>query len=207
MNYSRILLSAFLLSAFLLSACAVPVTKNTDTPTGKSSAIASTNPMQASTCLGTVALPPEMKDLFEPVEDKTLLSLALGQPEKGGLCQGKVYQAKTTIDLTLFRSWNSTNTGSRIGKWWSLNKPTGEVSKYRHNYEICYQWSPLDKLTQCKLKAGAVIVLGTGQSAFCSDYLSYPVSGVQQIYIDDPASVAICHDSNANFLWQASGEQ
>ncbi len=47
------------------------------------------------------------------------------------------------------------------------------------------------------------VVVGTGQSAECSDYLTYPVSDKQQIYIDDAAnSLADCATFTGEFNWQ-----
>jgi hypothetical protein len=185
------------LSAILLSACAAPIAQH------KGDAQSTL----VNACIGTTQLPPDLQDSFELITDKALLDSTLGAPEQGKLCQGKVYQAKNSVDITLFRAWNSTNANSRLGKWWTFTQAAGNVARYRTDYEICYQWSPLDKLTQCKLKAGAKIVLGTGQSAQCSDYLTYPVSQTQQVYIDDGAALENCSDSDALFLWQPSPEQ
>ncbi|MVD33254.1 hypothetical protein D6U54_19075, partial [Vibrio cholerae] len=63
--------------------------------------------------------------------------------------------------------------------------PSGYTADYRKNFEICYQWSPLDKLAKCTLKAGTKVVVGNGQSAKCSEYLSYPVSEKQQVFISE----------------------
>lgn len=157
-------------------------------------------------CLGNVELPSGLSDYFDAIEDMALLDSTLGEPNKGMLCQGKVYKAKKNVDLTVFRAWNSTNPDSRSGKWWAFSRPDGRVAKYRSDYEVCYQWSPLDKLTDCKLKANAKIVVGTGQSATCSEYLSYPVSSVKQIYIEDASSLYNCRDHDALFSWASDSE-
>lgn len=158
-------------------------------------------------CPGNTKLPAKLTDKFDPIEDEDLLQMALGQPEKGGLCQGQVYQTKTNTHVMVYRAWNSTNPNSKMGNWWAFQIPEGKVSQYRSDYEICYQWSPLDKLTHCTLKANAKIVIGTGQSAECSSYLSYPASTKTQIYIRDPAtSVADCTSYDGEFSWKATTE-
>lgn len=154
-------------------------------------------------CLGTVELPAGFSDLLEPITDDELLKTALGMPEEGKLCQGKVYQVKDDASVTLYRAWNSTNENSRLGNWWAFSKPEGKIAGYRSEYEICYQWSPLDKMTQCDFKAGSKVVIGTGQSAKCSEYLSYPASPALQLYIEDVISARVsCQDFDGLFQWE-----
>ena len=154
-------------------------------------------------CLGSSDLPEGLASKFEKVEDKLFLGKALGKPNKGKLCQGQVYKSKEDSSITIFRAWNSTNSNSKLGKWWAFQKPTGEISKYRSEYEICYQWSPLDKLVSCTLKPEVTVVVGTGQSADCSDDLTYKVSDKQQIYIDDASmSLINCTTLSGEFSWK-----
>ncbi|WP_273050719.1 MULTISPECIES: hypothetical protein [Pseudoalteromonas] len=138
-------------------------------------------------CLGSTEITGELGDQFVLVQDPDLLSQAIGEPLKGRLCQGAVYQS--TDEVTVYRAWNSTNPRSQLGQWWSFQLPTGSTAKYRENYEICYQWSPLDKLVKCTLKPGTKVVVGNGQSAQCSEYLSYPVSKTQQVFISNASDV------------------
>ena len=154
-------------------------------------------------CEGSVELPAHLADHFEAAEDAALLENALGAPEEGKLCQGKVYVSKEASNVTLFRAWNSTNPYSQFGQWWAHEVPAGNVAKYRENYEICYQWSPLDKLVTCHLKPGTKVVIGTGQSAKCSEYLTYEVSASQQVYIENSADVvANCSVKDGVFEWK-----
>lgn len=153
-------------------------------------------------CLGSAALPAAVAGQFDAIEDPALLQQALGEPEQGKLCQGQVYRSKADTRVAIFRAWNSTNPNSQYGQWWAFDQPSGPVAQYRADYEICYQWSPLDKLASCTLKAGTKVVVGTGQSAKCSEYLSYPVSETQQIFIVDAAdAVADCSISDGMLSW------
>lgn len=139
---------------------------------------------------------------FDAITDAALLAKALGAPGKGGLCQGQVYQSRPGTRVTLYRAWNSTNPGSRLGSWWAASKPAGAVATYRGDYQICYQWSPLDMLVQCTLKPGTHIVVGTGQSATCSQYLSYPATAAQQFYVDAASTdMADCRTAQGEFQW------
>lgn len=122
-----------------------------------------TTSANVSVCEGTVALPSALAGKFKSVDDPKLLDYAMGEPLAGGLCQGAVYQS--TEEVTIYRAWNSTNSGSQFGNWWAFNQPAGKTADYRKDYEICYQWSPLDKLVQCTLKVGSKVVVGNGQSA------------------------------------------
>ena len=157
----------------------------------------------AQLCLGSTKLPEELSGKFEATEDKQLLNIALGNPNKGKLCQGQVYKSTDNGQITIFRAWNSTNPNSKFGNWWAFQKPTGKISSYRSEYEICYQWSPLDKLVSCTLKPETKVVVGNGQSAECSAYLTYQVSDKQQIYIED-ASVSLtnCTIFDGKFSWK-----
>lgn len=159
-------------------------------------------------CIGEIELPTNMSAQFEATEDDELLADSIGQAEKGKLCQGKVFQSKKESQVVLYRAWNSTNPYSKLGNWWALTEPQGDVAQYRSDYEICYQWSPLDKMVRCTLKAGAKVVIGTGQSAYCSEYLSYPASAKLQVYIKDPAnSILDCNDFSGEFNWLPAAVQ
>lgn len=178
-----------------LSACANLPANNTQT-------MVPTEP-SANGCIGSTELPAKYKGKFIAVEDAALLAESLGEPSKGKLCQGQVYELKQGESVVIYRAWNSTNPGSEKGKWWAASKPKGKTAGYREDYEICYQWSPLDKLTSCTLKAGTKVVIGNGQSAECSQYLTYPVSAAQQIYIENAAaSVEDCKTYDAVFSWK-----
>lgn len=159
-------------------------------------------PVLASTCKGQINAPKGLKPTF----DAPLVDESLGQPGKGGLCEAASFNV-TTDDIWVYRLWNSTNPNSRLGNWWSARMPVGAVSKYRKNYAICYQWTPLDKMTKCKLKKGATIVVGTGQSAECSDFLTYPASATNQLFLSGSNTpieeqVESCTDVNVTFGWE-----
>ena len=155
-------------------------------------------------CVGSTQLEDQIAHHFESIDDTALLESTLGEPNEGKLCQGQVYRSKENSNIVLFRAWNSTNQNSQFGQWWAFNQPAGRVAQYRSNYEICYQWSPLDKLVKCTLKPNTKVVVGTGQSAQCSDYLTYPVSDQQQMYIEDASeSLMNCTVFDGVFSWKA----
>lgn len=157
----------------------------------------------AASCLGSASLPHNFENKFEAIDNRQLLNEALGGTDEGKLCQGQVYRSKEASQVTVFRAWNSANPNSEFGNWWAFEKPSGEIAKYRSDYEICYQWSSIDKLVSCTLKPGTIVVVGTGQSAICSDYLNYPVSVKQQIYIDQAStSLSDCTAYSGEFSWK-----
>ncbi|UXI04634.1 hypothetical protein [Photobacterium sp. TY1-4] len=150
-----------------------------------------------------MSLPQGIAAHFEAADDPALLSSALGEPEQGKLCQGQVYQSKPDAKVVLFRAWNSTNPNSQFGQWWAFHQPSGKIAAYRSDYEICYQWSPLDKLVSCTLKPGTKVVVGNGQSAKCSAYLTYPTSEKQQVYLVDAANAVMdCSVYDGVMSWQ-----
>lgn len=168
-------------------------------------------------CPGTTKLPPALKKQFEPVEDVTLLHKALGQPGHGKLCAGRVYRSRRGSEVVLYRAWNSTNPASEAGHWWTFQLPKGQVAQYRSDYEICYQWSPLDKLDRCSLKANVKLVVGPGQSTVCSSCpsrraenascpkpVTYPASPTQQVFIENAReALSHCATFDGKFNWQA----
>ncbi|MGB2065778.1 MAG: hypothetical protein ACPHUL_11490 [Marinomonas gallaica] len=156
-----------------------------------------------SVCLGTAALPEHLTPFFDEVNDPALLASTLGETDQGKLCQGKVYQAKANTEVPVYRAWNSTNPNSQFGNWWAFDQPSGLTAQYREAYEICYQWSPLDKLVSCQLSAGSKIVVGNGQSATCSEYLTYEKSPAQQVYLENASEQTLnCDVKDAVFSWR-----
>lgn len=160
-------------------------------------------PIQPQACSGTTALPLPLASSFESAEDSALLAKAIGKKDQGSLCNGQVYQSKAGSQIRLFRAWNSTNPKSKLGNWWAFAKPAGKIADYRKDYEICYQWTPLDMLVECTLKPRVKVVVGAGQSAQCSQYLTYPVSATQQIFIDNAeTALSDCKIFSGVFSWQ-----
>ena len=70
-------------------------------------------------CIGSTDIEGDLANQFQPVQDSELLAQALGEPLKGKLCQGTVYES--TDEVTVYRAWNSTNPHSEFGQWWSFN--------------------------------------------------------------------------------------
>lgn len=154
-------------------------------------------------CAGDINIPDNLKGSFREIKDDELLKRALGEPLKGKLCKAKVF--KITQDTTLYRAWNSTNPNSKLGKWWAFDTPKGKTFNYRSDYEICYEWSPIDKMSHCIIKADTKVVIGTGQSAKCSPYVIYDVSEKNQIYIENASSFsAQCKTYDNIFSWKES---
>lgn len=201
MKHLRTFAWIFVLACTLYGCTSASIGLNSIEQSSNNSSLEAVDPSWS--CEGTTDLPTHMADQFEPVEDAELLNQTIGLPNQGKLCQGQVYQSKETIDIRIYRAWNSTNPQSKFGRWWAWSLPTGSVSQYRADYEICYQWSPLDKLVSCSLPAGQKVVVGTGQSAQCSEYLVYPTSETQQIYIvDAESSLTNCTELDGVFSWQ-----
>lgn len=112
----------------------------------------------------------------------------------GGLTEGLV--VKLTADVPVYRMWSGPtkkdgrgNT-NRIGQWWAYDAPSGSVSDYRHNYEVCTSWNDLTWMASCTLKKDSVVVIGPGQSVSamtCGDATgkeSYPADPTHwQVYI------------------------
>lgn len=151
-------------------------------------------------CPGRVVVPYGMVE----VEDGALLRQALGESGKGGLCAGKVLQVRQA--LTVYRVWDDARPDSQFGRWWSFSPPAGPVSAYRRENAICPDWSALNAVKQCRLKVGAEIVVGPGQSARCGDGMLLAASPVNQVFIPndtrDPSAVRLgVDDCQADVAW------
>ena len=194
-----------IITTVLLFSCAgcSTIIESPTPPTAEKDTAEQTAASMSPVCPGDIELPAELQGQFIAAEDQELLQRSIGKEDAGKLCQAKVYQAKENAQITIYRSWNSTNPNSQMGNWWAAKQPQGRVADYRVDYEICYQWSPLDMMTQCTLKPGTKVVIGTGQSALCSEYLTYPASAKKQIYIEAANEVVSdCNVYNAKFTWQ-----
>lgn len=147
---------------------------------------------------------------------------SMGRDLEGKLVVGQAYRVKKK-GILVYRAWNSRKSWSRMGQWWTLTKPESSeyVDQYRKDYNICYQWSGLDRLSSAELKVGAVIVVGAGQSAACDrmpdgsiptladgEPDSYDVSTKQQVYISDPQNAFVPGSvkdlAKATFGWDYS---
>ncbi|MEZ4407295.1 MAG: hypothetical protein R3A52_12565 [Polyangiales bacterium] len=83
--------------------------------------------------------------------------------------------------------WHRARPHTEVGRWWSLTRPEGPRERYRADNAVCPEWSDLDVLSRCTLRAGARFVMGPGQSARCADGRELPRSAVNQVYVDNDA--------------------
>lgn len=147
-------------------------------------------------CVGELQSPPA--GVVETVAP-ALLDQAQAASEKGGICAGKVFSVQRGVRV--YRVWDSSKGYSRIGRWWSLNRPNESREAYRLNYAICPSWSALDHLVSCDVVPGSLIVIGTTQSAACEDGV-HPKTPMNQVYLpNNPGQnqvlVENCRDEGA----------
>jgi|GEM_PF-630124 len=135
-------------------------------------------PTTGAACVGTVRAAPAGA---REVEDAALLKSAIADPGQGKLCTGKVFEA--TAPIKVYRVWTAAKAYTEIGGWWSFDRPTGPVAKYREANDICPEWSTLDTVSSCTIKAGARFVVGPGQSADCADHVHYAASAENQVFV------------------------
>lgn len=172
--------------------------------------------------LGACAAQPEpdWRRSVEPVppSDPAYASVPLDQvkkpPGQGGVSEAQV--VRLTRDLPVYRLWNgpakvnSAGQTNRLGPWWSFDPPTGAVSSYRNNYEICLSWNDLTWAARCTLKKGAVVAIGPGQSVAvetCNNPAGPEQYGANprdwQVYVNQPwaqpASVFECPPAGADY--------
>lgn len=121
---------------------------------------------------------------LERIDNEALLSQARLESGKGGVCSAKTFLVKEAT--LVYRVFDGSNPYSRFGRWWTLDYPVGPRQGYRSRFGICEEWSGLDRLVACQLKAGTEIVVGTTQSATCKE-MAYPKTADIQVYIPNDA--------------------
>ncbi|WP_085315928.1 hypothetical protein [Derxia lacustris] len=133
----------------------------------------------------------------DPDYARAVVSAAVKPDGQGGVTEALV--VRITEDIPVYRMWNgpakkdARGNTNRLGGWWSYDAPSGAVTGYRSNYEICQAWNDLTWVARCTLKAGAVVAVGPGQSVApetCGDPTgkeSYAVNTRDwQLYVDKP---------------------
>lgn len=123
--------------------------------------------------------------------DSALLGNAQLQTGKGGVCSARVFSV--TAPVVLYRVFDAGNPRSKFGSWWSLQRPTGSREQYRAANAICKEWSALDRMVSCEVRPGSQIVVGTTQSAVCSDGTTYPKTDTNQVYVANDGRAGIVH--------------
>lgn len=136
-------------------------------------------------------------DAADPDYGKAVIGSAVKPEGQGGVSAGLV--VRTTHDIPVYRMWNGPDkkdargNTNRLGGWWSYDAPKGPVAKYRKDYEICQTWNDLAWVAKCTLKAGAVVVIGPGQSVSpetCGDPTGKEHYAANahgwQLYVDKP---------------------
>ena len=142
---------------------------------------------------------------------------ATGEPGTGKVT--KPFVVRLTRDLRVYRLWSGPDVRdaqgrtSRIGQWWTFDRPSGTLAGFRRRYEVCEQWDTLRWVAACTLRRGAVVVIGPGQSVSaetCGDSTgreSYPVNDRDfQVYIHEawnrigtPNGDLICPDESRDY--------
>lgn len=151
-------------------------------------ALLAANSALAQSCVGEIITPPA--GLVASTDD-ALLAKAIGAPEAGKLCKGKIFVAEKPI--TVYRVWDSSKSYTLYGGWWSLDVPKGPRNEYAVKNDICPEWSPLNIMSSCTIKVGTKVAIGPGQSAKCADGSVLPASSVNQVFIPN--------DSRNNVLY------
>lgn len=154
---------------------------------------------ESKDCIGVIDSHPEALDLITgsfDITDVNVLKNSVFPKDKGGLCKGSIFKVEKPI--VVYRVWNSSYEPSAKGNWWTFDKPTGTLEKFRKDYAVCCQWGPKDKMDSCTLKVGSKIVVGPGQSVDCTQEKNrggndcndtrYEISEKNQVYIHDPVN-------------------
>lgn len=139
-------------------------------------------------CVGKVAEP--VAGLTE-ISNGALLMKAQHATDKGGICSGKVFSV--TAPVVLYRVYDTSNPHAKYGGWWTLKRPSGSREDYRAANAICKEWSGLDRLVSCELRPGTEVVIGTAQSAVCSDGSIYPKTAENQVFVPNDTRIGILH--------------
>lgn len=120
-----------------------------------------------------------------------LMAQAQRPSGEGYLCSAKSFAI--TQPVRLYRLIDSTQPYSKLGSFWSFDRPTGTREDYRARFAICKQWSQLDRLIACDVRPGTVIVVGTTQSADCGHDFTYSKTAANQVFVPNDGLAGIVH--------------
>lgn len=141
-------------------------------------------------------LPSSVHSYLEPV-DFTKGNLIKIMSDQGALASNgaldpensKIYKV-IKDGLIIYRVWNHSNPQSEYGNWWTFEYPEDGtyVQTYRKENGICSEWSPLDMLSSAEIKRASFIIVGSGASVECNEFVKYSTDIVTstQVYIDSP---------------------
>lgn len=157
-----------------------------------------TGQREASFCATPVRVPAG----FAAVEDAALRAQVLGNPGEGRLCSAALLEAREAVPV--WRLYNRADAHSQLGRWWLLERPAEPVASLRERLAVCPEWSPLDALVECRLRVGARVALGPGQSVQCTGGRHFDASPALQLYVPNdtrstPQVVLVedCHERDA----------
>lgn len=143
--------------------------------------------------LGKVELVDSCESSCDEGCESEVLKQAIKEPGLGGISSGVL--VRLTEDVPVYRLWNGPKAKlndygatNRIGSWWSVDKPAGNVNDYQRANAICREWNDLAWEVKCTLKKGTVVAVGPTQSANCKTGDSFQANSTQQIYVDNVAS-------------------
>ncbi|MFO0630270.1 MAG: hypothetical protein U0325_32235 [Polyangiales bacterium] len=161
-------------SPLILLALAVGCTANAPPP-------ATTTATPAA--LACNAPSPEAVEGARAIADDALRARAVGAATEGKLCAATVYEA--TRPIPVWRVWQRDREHTRRGRWWSLARPQGTRDAFRASAVVCAEWSALNALVRCEIRAGERFALGPGQSARCEGGAVLPASPALQVYVEN----------------------
>ncbi len=134
-----------------------------------------------------------------------LIGNALEPEGNGGVYEGKILKVKKIFPI--FRVYTKkgdpkTGRNNRFGGWWTHIPPGKGISKadYRRRYEICESFNrDLDRVVQCWIYPGALLLVGPGQSV-SEDTCGKPGESYASDSGKDNLQIYILEMFNHNFL-------
>ena len=187
--------AAIVLFAATLAGCATA-------PAPMASPGGSNDGVDGLACIGDiVAAAPGLVEAPNP----PLVAQAQRLSGNGYLCSARSYVV--TQPVRLYRLIDSTQPYSKLGSFWSFERPTGTRDDYRAKFAICKQWSQLDRLLSCDVRPGSMIVVGTTQSADCGDGITYAKTAANQVFVPNDGLAGIVHTGGCvdQGAWPAAG--
>ena len=119
---------------------------------------------------------------LKPVENPSLLGRSQRVAGGGGLCGAVAYQVEKPVTVYRVSAW-SPDKAPNYYNWWSFENPAGSADRYRKVNVMCNEWG-VEMKTVCKLRVGALITVGFGQSyEHCDGGKSVSASPKLQVYV------------------------
>uniref|UniRef100_A0A7S1D8F3 Uncharacterized protein n=1 Tax=Cyclophora tenuis TaxID=216820 RepID=A0A7S1D8F3_CYCTE len=93
-------------------------------------------------------------------------TLRLKRPGEGGFREGA--PVRFLEQRSVYRIYDAI-VARQCGRWWNLDAPQNTTMSYYQEFAVCPEWNKATWMVKCNVPVDFIALVGTGQSADCSD--------------------------------------